>query len=81
MRIGKIASCVEYQIDEHFQNFLSFVILIVFQISIILKNFQCFKFLNSENLLILQFVKFQKLPISKIPKNSNLENSPIFKLL
>ena len=31
MRIGKIASGVEYQMDKQFQNWLIFGILIVFQ--------------------------------------------------
>ena len=32
MRIGKIASGAEYRMDEQFQNFLIFEILIIFQI-------------------------------------------------
>ena len=63
MRIGKIASSAEYRIDEQSQNLLIFGILIVFWIE-----------KNSGNLLILQFGNFQKFPIYKITKISNLEN-------
>ena len=37
MRIGKIASSVEYRMDKQFQNLLIFGISIVFQIQEILK--------------------------------------------
>ena len=37
MRIGKIASSAEYQMDEKFKNLLIFGILIVFQIEKVLE--------------------------------------------
>ena len=39
MRIGKIASGAEYRMDEKFENFVIFGILIVFQMDKILKFF------------------------------------------
>ena len=53
MRIGKIASDAEYWIDEKLENLPTFRISIVRQI---------------ENLLIFEFGKSQKFPISKISK-------------
>ena len=43
MRIGKIVSGAEYRMDEQFQNFLIFGILIVFQIEKTLKLCSFFK--------------------------------------
>ena len=51
MRIGIIASGTKYRMDEQFQNLLIFGM---------------FKLWNFGNLLIFQFVKFQKFLISKI---------------
>ena len=73
MRIGKIASSAEYQMDKKFQNF------IIFGISIVFQNRK-----NSENLLIFQVVKFWKFVnflIYKIPKNfQNYYSRSIIKL-
>ena len=65
MRIGKIASSAEYRMDEQSQNLLIFKILIVFWIE-----------KNSGNLLILQFWNFQKIPIYKITKISEISKLP-----
>ena len=73
MRIGKIASCVEYWIDEKSKN------LSIFGISIVFQNKE-----NSENLWIfktVKFYKFHKFPNWKIPKIFSLENKPISQIL
>ena len=46
MKIRKIANGAEYRMDEHFQNFLTFKILIIFQIK---KKIQILKVSNLEN--------------------------------
>ena len=61
MRIGKIASSAEYQMDKRFQNLFFFFNF---------DNYQNLK--KSGNLLIFQFRKFLKFSIHKIPKISNL---------
>ena len=63
MRIGTIKNNAEYLIDEKFQIFPIFGTSIDYQIK------------NSKNLLILQFVKFKKIWIRKIPEIPSLENS------
>ena len=59
MRIGKIASSAEYWMDKQFQNFLIFLILIVFQIDKILTIFLFF------SCKIVEICKFTHLKNSK----------------
>ena len=63
MRIGKIASSVEYRIDEQFQNcqFLE-------------PNFDSSNWKKSQDILIFQFENFDKFFIWEILKICNLAN-------
>ena len=67
MRIGKIASSVEYRMDEQFHNW-----------KFLEPNFGYPNYKNSRNLLIFQFEKFQEFPVLKIPRICNLKNKEKF---
>ena len=69
MRVGGIASCAKYRIDEQFENLIIVGILIIFQFF-----FSIFIF------YVVKFLKFVNFPIRKILKIFDLENKRIFKI-